>query len=334
MDKGKGFIIFPILLMLAIACSSTATPEPPATQQPGVAPVPEAAFGPAIDPAKGYFVEEIRGGLYWVTDSVYQAMFLTTGEGVIVVDAPMTIGENLLKAISEVTDEAVTHVIYSHYHRDHIGAASMYPSDAVTISHEQTAARLARNHDPNRPIPAPTVTFEDTYTVQVGSQTLELSYQGPIHTPGNIFIHAPSQKVVMVVDTVWPGWVPFKGFGEAEDTPAFIRAHDVVLAFEFDTLIAGHIGRLGTREDVEAQQEYVRDVQANTVDALQAVGIAEIAQQTGFENAWLLFDTFLNAVAQRCADATEAKWTGRLAGADVFTLDNCLKMTFSISQFD
>jgi glyoxylase-like metal-dependent hydrolase (beta-lactamase superfamily II) len=334
MGKSKWFIIFSILFML-IACSATATPEPPtATTRPTTAPIPDAAFGPAVDHGKGYFVGEIRGGLYWVTDGIYQVMFLTTGEGVIVVDAPMTIGENLLKAISEVTDEAVTHVIYSHHHRDHIGAASMYPSDAVIISHEQTADRLARNHDPNRPIPAPTVTFKDVYTVQVGSQTLELSYQGPIHTPGNIFIHAPSQKVVMVVDTIWPGWVPFKGFGEVEDTPAFIRAHDVVSAFDFDTLIAGHVGRLGTREDVEVQQEYVRDVQANTVDALQAVGIAEIAQQTGFENAWLLFDTFLNAVAQRCADATEAKWTGRLAGADVFTLDNCLKMTFSISQFD
>ena len=57
-------------------------------------------------------------------------------------------------------------------------------------------------------------------------------------------------------------------------------------------------------------------------------------QQTGFENAWLLFDTFLSAVAQRCADVTEAKWTGRLAGADVFTFDNCLKMTLSIAEFD
>ncbi len=345
-SKVKWFVSLPILatlLLLAIACSTaatppplpTATPETPAAvTQPTVAPVPAAAFGPAIDPAKGYFVEEIRDSLYWVTDGIYQVMFLTTGEGVMVVDAPMTIGENLLKAISEVTNESVTHVVYSHYHRDHIGAAGMYPSDAVIIAHEETAARLARNHDSNRPIPAPTVTFEDTYTLQVGRQTLELSYQGPIHTPGNIFIHAPSQKVVMVVDTVWPGWVPFKGFGEAEDTPAFIRAHDQILAIDFNTLVSGHVGRLGTRQDVEIQDQYVQDVQANTVEALQAVGFADIAQQTGFENAWLLFDTFLSAVAQRCADVTEAKWTGRLAGADVFTFDNCLKMTLSIAEFD
>src|SRR4051812_49232569 len=55
------------------------------------APVPEASRGPAI-PEVGYLVEEIRDGLYWVTDGAYQAMFLTTGEGVILVDAPPSLG--------------------------------------------------------------------------------------------------------------------------------------------------------------------------------------------------------------------------------------------------
>jgi hypothetical protein len=53
-----------------------------------VAPVPPTAYGPPIDPEKGYFVEEISDGLYWLTEGVYTLMFLTTGEGVIVVDAP------------------------------------------------------------------------------------------------------------------------------------------------------------------------------------------------------------------------------------------------------
>jgi hypothetical protein len=91
------------------------------------APVPDNAKGPQIDYSKGYLVEEISDGLYWVTEGAYQGMFLVTGEGVIVVDAPPSIGENYLKAIEEVTDESITHVIYSHSHNDHIGAASMFP---------------------------------------------------------------------------------------------------------------------------------------------------------------------------------------------------------------
>ncbi|MGD1837975.1 MAG: hypothetical protein ACPKPY_07960 [Nitrososphaeraceae archaeon] len=54
---------------------------------------------PYIDPEKGYAVIEIADDLYWVTTGDYEAMFLTTGEGVIAVDAPPTIGDKYLKAI-------------------------------------------------------------------------------------------------------------------------------------------------------------------------------------------------------------------------------------------
>ena len=84
-------------------------------------PVPATAKGPAI-PSKGYLVQQIGAGLYYLTDGVYQMMFLTTGHGVIAVDAPPTIGHNILRAIAEVTSEPVTHVVYSHVHADHIGA--------------------------------------------------------------------------------------------------------------------------------------------------------------------------------------------------------------------
>ena len=54
--------------------------------------IPNMAKGPAINPAKGYLVQEIRDHLYWVTDGSYNTMFLVTDKGVIVVDAPPTIG--------------------------------------------------------------------------------------------------------------------------------------------------------------------------------------------------------------------------------------------------
>jgi glyoxylase-like metal-dependent hydrolase (beta-lactamase superfamily II) len=94
------------------------------------------AKGPAINPAKGYLVQEIRDHLYWVTDGSYNTMFLVTDKGVIVVDAPPTIGKNYLKAISEVTNKPINYVIYSHAHLDHIGAANMFPKNATFIAQE------------------------------------------------------------------------------------------------------------------------------------------------------------------------------------------------------
>ena len=286
--------------------------------------IPENAKGPAIDFEKGYLVQEIKDGLYWLTDGSYQTMFLTTGEGVIAIDAPPSIGEKYLQAISEVTDEPVTHFIYSHHHGDHIGAASIFPSDVTYIAHEETAAKLTSSTNQNVPIPA--VTFSDDYALEVGSQTLELSYKGPIHTPGNIFIYAPEQKVLMLVDVVFPGWSPFKNLALAEDVPAYLDAHDLILEYDFDTYIGGHVTRLGTSEDVETQKEYLQDIQDNVQLAAQTVDFFAIAQQTGFENPWLLVDTYLDAISQTCADATIPDWVDRLGGVEEFTDDHCFSL--------
>ena len=289
--------------------------------------LPETAKGPQIDPSKGYLVQEIKDGLYWVTDGAYNTMFLTTGKGVIAVDAPPSIGQNYLKAIAEVTDEPVKYVIYSHTHRDHIGAASMFPKNATIIAHKDTAAVLKERKDPNRPVP--TVTFDDKYTLELGSQKLELKYNGPIHEPGNIFIYAPKQKVLMVVDVVFPGWTPFKDLAMAQDVPAFLAAHDKIFNYDFDTYIGGHLTRLGTKEDVKIQKEYFEDIQKNAALANQQVSYMKIAQKHGFENPWLVFQIYADTITQQCVDATVPNWIDKLAGVDLFTYDHCWKISES-----
>ena len=291
------------------------------------APLPESAKGPQIDFSKGYLVEEIKDGLYWVTDGAYNTMFLTTGQGVIAIDAPPSIGENYLKAIEEVTDEPITHVIYSHTHNDHIGSAAMFPNGVIIIAHQDSALELKDRNDPNRPIP--TVTFEDTYTLEVGTQKLELAYYGPMHKPGNIFIYAPNQKVLMLVDVIFPGWTPFKDLAMAQDVPAFLAAHDKVLEYEFDTFVGGHLTRLGTYDDVQIQKEYFTDIGAAAAKANQEVSFMAIGQEVGFDNLWLAFQTYADTITQQCTDEVVPKWLDKLGGVDLFTYDHCWKISES-----
>ncbi len=290
-------------------------------------PLPESAKGPQIDFSKGYLVEEIKDGLYWVTDGAYNTIFLTTGQGVIAIDAPPSIGENYLKAIEEVTDEPITHVIYSHTHNDHIGSAAMFPDGVIIIAHQDSALELKDRNDPNRPIP--TVTFEDTYTLEVGTQKLELAYYGPMHKPGNIFIYAPNQKVLMLVDVIFPGWTPFKDLAMAQDVPAFLAAHDKVLEYEFDTFVGGHLTRLGTYDDVQIQKEYFTDIESAAAKANQEVSFMAIGQEVGFDNLWLAFQTYADTITQQCTDEVVPKWLDKLGGVDLFTYDHCWKISES-----
>src|ERR1700759_259638 len=106
-----------------------------ADELPDYAPIPRAAFGPALN-EQGYYVGRVERNLYWVTDGTYQCAFLTTPDGVVVLDAPPTIGHNIQRAVDEIAaangvSNKVTFLIYSHHHADHAGAASLFGRDVV-----------------------------------------------------------------------------------------------------------------------------------------------------------------------------------------------------------
>ena len=62
--------------------------------------------------------------------------------------------------------------------------------------------------------------------LSVGERSLFLSYPGPNHEVGNIIIYVPHAKVLMMVDVVWPGWVPFHSIGVADHIPGIFTAMD------------------------------------------------------------------------------------------------------------
>src|SRR5918992_1318669 len=179
--------------------------------------------------------------------------------------------------------------------------------------------------------PVPTVTFPENMTLQVGNQTLQLDYYGNNHLPGNIFIYAPKQKVLMLVDIIFPGWIPFPYLAIAKDTAGFIQAHDIALNnYDFDTIVAGHLTRLGTRGDVEVQREFVLDLEKAAANANQNVSFSDIANQIGsFDNPWLIFSTYIDAINKQCEDDMLPKWGSRLGAADIFMSTHCFTMSES-----
>src|SRR6476660_5729859 len=68
---------------------------------PDYAPVPRSALGPALN-EQGYYVGRVERNLYWITDGTYQSAFLTTSDGVVLLDAPPTIGNNIQRAVDEI----------------------------------------------------------------------------------------------------------------------------------------------------------------------------------------------------------------------------------------
>ena len=69
----------------------------------------------------------------------------------------------------------------------------------------------------------------------------------------------------------------------AEDVLNFIKAHDLILEYDFETFVGGHLTRLGTPEDVQVQKQYFEDMWENAAIANKTVDFMQIAQKTWFE---------------------------------------------------
>jgi glyoxylase-like metal-dependent hydrolase (beta-lactamase superfamily II) len=311
--------------------TSPASGASSAADQPGYAPIPRSALGPALNDQR-YYVGRVERNLYWVTDGVYNSAFLATRDGVVVFDAPPSIGGNLRRAVDEIAaangvPNTVTHFVYSHHHADHAGAASLFGGDVARIGHQETRRLLERDNDPARPLPE--VTFAGTYTLEVGGERVELAWHGPNHTPDNIYIHFPGHDTLMFIDVVNAGWVPIYNVNLSEDVIGYIGAPAIALDYPWTHLISGHLGRLATRDDVAVHQAYIADIEASAAEALAAVDPLPFYIAAG-ENFWAGVKAHLDTVTERAAAPIIAKYTGVLAAADIEIFTN--STTFQIMQ--
>ena len=298
---------------------------------PGFAPVPRSALGPTVND-KGYYVGRVEGNLYWVTDGTYQSAFLTTSDGVVLIDAPPTIGNNIRRAVDEIASangvsNKINYLIYSHHHADHVGASSLFDKNVTRIGHEETRRLLLRDDDPARP--PNEETFQDRRKLEIGGERIDLAWHGANHSPDNVIIHFPDHDTLMLVDIVNAGWVPVYVSNLTEDIPGYLEAPANALAYSWNHFIGGHVGRLGTRDDVKLHQQYMADISESAKKAIDAVDPRQYYGHYG-ENKWAAAKGHLDETTRLAAEPVIKKYTGVLAGADIFTASTAFWVMESI----
>jgi len=224
----------------------------------------------------------------------------------------------LAPGLSQGVSNTVTYLVHTHHHADHAGASSLFGKDVVRIGHEETRRLLLRDDDPARP--APEEIFTDRRTLKIGGEQIELAWHGPNHTPDNILIHFPEHDTLMMADIVNVGWVPVFVVNLSDDIPGYLAMPGNALTYPWTTLISGHLGRLGKREDVILHQQYMTDLEASARIALATVDPTPYFQKYG-GNLWAAVKGYLIAVGDATAAPVIEKYTGVLAAADVFTPD-------------
>ena len=174
--------------------------------------------------------------------------FIVTGEGVVVVNGGGSWGlaEALHAEIGAITDEPVVLVINENGQGHAMLGNAYWAAQGVAIlAHEDAAGEFeARGHDildnaRNRlkeradktDVALPTETFADEKVLELGEFTIEVLHLGPAHSPGDIQVWLPQQRLVIAGDMAFherlppifddtdtAGWIetwegPFEGLG-------------------------------------------------------------------------------------------------------------------------
>jgi hypothetical protein len=112
--------------------------------------------------------------------------------------------------------------------------------------------------------------------------------------------------------------VPVYNANLTEDIPGYIEAAANALAYSWKHFIGGHLGRLGTRDDVTLHQQYMADLDASIRQAIDTLDPTPFYMAYG-ENMWAAVKAHLDATAAAAAAPVIEKYTGVLAAADVVT---------------
>ena len=272
-----------------------------------------------MDLSEGIAFEELARDVYFYhqqvePNNIYNTMFLVTTDGVVLFDPHRQSGPWLQKAIGKVTNKPVSHIIYSHYHRDHIQDAATFKESATYVAHVHTARRLKQKQYPGIPLPDSVVT-EDENILRIGDKEVRLLYFGPNHSEDNMVMYLPNEKVVLACDIVFPGWVPFQRLTFCTDVSGLMTCLDKILELDFQHFVPGHF-MIGTRKDVQQTRDYVYAVHDATAEALGQLDFVTFIEESKTDNQLLLLTMFADRVTELALPQLRRDW-GFLKGFDI-----------------
>ena len=187
---------------------------------------------------------------------ICNSAFIVTPAGVVVVDpgGSRQIGESLLREIRRRTSQPIRYVINTHHHADHwmgndafarlkprpviIGHASMRTTaQAIGAEWLGIISRLTGGANKGTQIALPTKTLTADEVLTLGDTQLQLLAFEHAHTPGDLAVFLPAQRLLIAGDVLFyhrtPGWQDADPLGNA-------TALERLLKLDAKTVVPGH----------------------------------------------------------------------------------------------
>jgi cyclase len=217
--------------------------------------------------------------------------YVVTSEGTVVVDTPQMPSKAVAMRKEAEARGPIQYVINTEHHVDHIFGNYFFKGAGKVIHHKALADNFmvstpildpfdyakegAEMSDPDGAELMPTrdvyfqdpnraqIVFTGNVTLLVGKTTFELVWVAG-HTPGQIYVHVPEERVVFTGDTVFNDvqtWVM------ASDVDEWIDALNAISRLDVDKVIPGH-GAVTDLAYLQTQKAVLLEWQSRVADAV------------------------------------------------------------------
>ncbi len=259
-----------LLAALAAATTVAVQAQAPALLTTATVEMPVVPVAP-----RSYFVQgQAALGSAANQNFISNAGFVITDDSVVVIDAlgSPALAVQLLQRIARTTPKRVSHVLVTHYHADHIYGLQVFKAAGASIVAQRQAQEYLHSDAARRRLEASRQDLfpwidEATQLVpadrwldgdadlRVGGVDFQLRAVGPSHTPEDMVVHLPQERVLFAGDLVFRGRIPFVG---QADSRRWIAALDRLLAFDARVMLPGH-GPASTQpaDDIRLTRDYL-----------------------------------------------------------------------------
>jgi len=189
-------------------------------------------------------LREIVPGHYVYSSTTYNSGIISTGEGVVVLDALNTeaVARAEREAIAKTIRQPVRVLVSSTFHNNYSKGNLAY-ADVLKIGHENYRADLLelmqreKVSADEQKVRLPSQTFRDRMTLYLGGKEIQVLYVGRAHTRGDSILFVPQDRIVYLSELYFADQFLFINDGYGLD---WLRALDAVEALGADIFVPGH----------------------------------------------------------------------------------------------
>jgi len=186
---------------------------------------------------------KVRDNIYMIRSGASgNVTVIVAGDSVLLIDSKFAMEhDGVMAQLKKITDKPVRYVINTHLHGDHTGGNAAMQALRAEVIASQNARRIMTETQTEG---LPNIVLDDYLRIYLGTMPIDIHYFGRGHTDGDVVIHLPEERIVIMGDlfATWSPYVHLIHYAAGGSARDWSRSLERALELDFDTVIPGHSG--------------------------------------------------------------------------------------------